>query len=234
MPRRAVTIAPPCSAALPTSATITAATKNCDRPSGRRRRRASGRGPRRRTPSRRSPARARRARRRLHGSSGRRGAAAPGSPQVDDRDRHVEREQHGGHRERQEVERVAVGIAAPAGDGRHEEEGVATSRMPELEVERPAVDLPPPPTPSLRRARAARDETTSCRIVPRTTSGRLSVIAKIAMSSSGALPKLAFRKPPIPGPCARRRSRSPRRSGRRAGRAPPPRERRAAFRRGAT
>ena len=33
LPRRAVTIAPPCSAAFPTSATITTATKNCDRPS---------------------------------------------------------------------------------------------------------------------------------------------------------------------------------------------------------
>ena len=32
LPRRAVTIAPPCSAAFPTSATITAATKNCDSP----------------------------------------------------------------------------------------------------------------------------------------------------------------------------------------------------------
>ena len=31
-PREAITIAPPCSAALPTIATITAAMKNCDRP----------------------------------------------------------------------------------------------------------------------------------------------------------------------------------------------------------
>ena len=35
---------------------------------------------------------------------------------------------------------------------------------------------------------------------PRTTFGRPSAIAKSAMISSGALPKLAFRKPPMPGP----------------------------------
>ena len=37
-------------------------------------------------------------------------------------------------------------------------------------------------------------------IEPRTTSGRPSEIANRAMISSGAFPKLAFRKPPIPGP----------------------------------
>ena len=37
-------------------------------------------------------------------------------------------------------------------------------------------------------------------IDPRTTSGRLSAMAKIEMISSGAFPKLAFRRPPIRGP----------------------------------
>ncbi len=43
-------------------------------------------------------------------------------------------------------------------------------------------------------------ETTEPVIVPRTTPGRPSAIASSTMISSGALPKLAFRKPPIPGP----------------------------------
>ena len=43
-------------------------------------------------------------------------------------------------------------------------------------------------------------ETTEPVIVPRTTPGRPSAIANSAMISSGALPKLALRKPPIPGP----------------------------------
>ena len=43
-------------------------------------------------------------------------------------------------------------------------------------------------------------ETTEPVIEPRTTSGSPSLIASSAMISSGALPKLAFRKPPTPGP----------------------------------
>ena len=43
-------------------------------------------------------------------------------------------------------------------------------------------------------------ETTEPVIVPRTTLGRPLAIASSTMISSGALPKLAFRKPPIPGP----------------------------------
>ena len=43
-------------------------------------------------------------------------------------------------------------------------------------------------------------ETTEPAIVPRTTFGSPSEIAKRAMISSGALPKLAFRKPPTPWP----------------------------------
>ena len=35
---------------------------------------------------------------------------------------------------------------------------------------------------------------------PRTTTGRFASIAKSATISSGAFPKLALRKPPIPGP----------------------------------
>ncbi len=43
-------------------------------------------------------------------------------------------------------------------------------------------------------------ETTEPVIVPRTTPGRPSAIANNTMISSGALPKLALRKPPTPGP----------------------------------
>ena len=43
-------------------------------------------------------------------------------------------------------------------------------------------------------------ETTLPASEPRTTSGSDALTAKSAMISSGALPKLAFRKPPIPGP----------------------------------
>ncbi len=43
-------------------------------------------------------------------------------------------------------------------------------------------------------------ETTEPVSEPRTTFGRLSATASRAMISSGALPKLAFRNPPTPGP----------------------------------
>jgi hypothetical protein len=43
-------------------------------------------------------------------------------------------------------------------------------------------------------------ETTEPVSDPRTTPGRASATANSAMISSGALPKLAFRKPPTPGP----------------------------------
>ena len=43
-------------------------------------------------------------------------------------------------------------------------------------------------------------ETTEPVSEPRTTSGSPSATAKSAMISSGALPKLAFRNPPTPGP----------------------------------
>ena len=43
-------------------------------------------------------------------------------------------------------------------------------------------------------------ETTLPVIDPRTTSGSPSLTANSAMISSGAFPKLALRKPPIPGP----------------------------------
>ena len=43
-------------------------------------------------------------------------------------------------------------------------------------------------------------ETTLPASEPRTTFGSPLLIAKSAMISSGALPKLAFRKPPMPGP----------------------------------
>ena len=43
-------------------------------------------------------------------------------------------------------------------------------------------------------------ETTEPVSEPRTTPGNASAMANSAMISSGALPKLAFRKPPTPGP----------------------------------
>ena len=43
-------------------------------------------------------------------------------------------------------------------------------------------------------------ETTEPVSEPRTTAGSPLATAKSAMISSGALPKLAFRKPPTPGP----------------------------------
>ena len=43
-------------------------------------------------------------------------------------------------------------------------------------------------------------ETTQPASEPRTTSGSPLLIANKAMISSGALPKLALRKPPMPGP----------------------------------
>ena len=43
-------------------------------------------------------------------------------------------------------------------------------------------------------------DTTDPAIVPRTTFGSPSPIAKRPMISSGALPKLAFRNPPMPWP----------------------------------
>ena len=59
----------------------------------------------------------------------------------------------------------------------------------------------PPPAPRQRDPEHEQDVRDELPVSdPRTTSGRPSATANSAMISSGALPKLAFRKPPIPGP----------------------------------
>ena len=58
----------------------------------------------------------------------------------------------------------------------------------------------PGPTISAIPSTSRRFETMLPVIVPRTTPRSPSAIAIMAMISSGALPKLALRKPPIPGP----------------------------------
>src|SRR3954447_20199728 len=60
--------------------------------------------------------------------------------------------------------------------------------------------LPSPPTSIATPSTSRMFETMLPVIDPRTTPGSESAIASRAMINSGALPKLAFRKPPIPGP----------------------------------
>ena len=121
--------------------------------------------------------------------------------QVPRRRRDVEDEQHRRDRQRQEVEAVAVGVAVPARDRRDQEEarrrspsrrsgGRATTGRPRRRRRRR----------SRPRGRCSAVPTTEPAIVPRTTFGSPSPIAKSAMISSGAFPKLALRKPPIPSP----------------------------------
>jgi hypothetical protein len=59
---------------------------------------------------------------------------------------------------------------------------------------------PSPPKRSEKPRTSRRLPTTLPVKEPRTTSSRPSLTAKSAMISSGALPKVAFKNPPIPGP----------------------------------
>ncbi len=60
--------------------------------------------------------------------------------------------------------------------------------------------FPPPPNAMAAPSTSSAVETIEPAIVPRTTFGRLSEIANNAIRSSGALPKLALRKPPTLDP----------------------------------
>jgi len=60
--------------------------------------------------------------------------------------------------------------------------------------------FPLPPKINAAPSTSRMFETTLPASEPRTTLGSDSLTAKRAMISSGALPKVAFRKPPIPGP----------------------------------
>ena len=97
---------------------------------------------------------------------------------------------------------MPVGVAVPAAARRDEEERRPRIR-PVGELERAASggrSLPLAPTTIAPPSTSRAVETTEPAIEPRTTFGRPSLIAKSAMISSGALPKLALRKPPMPGP----------------------------------
>ena len=63
------------------------------------------------------------------------------------------------------------------------------------------VSIAPPSVPKIiaKPSTSRMFETTEPVSEPRTTDGSPSATAKSAMINSGALPKLAFRKPPIPG-----------------------------------
>ena len=131
LPRAATTTAPPCSAALPTIATITAATKNSDSPAlSRRTRRASRRGSRdqRRHDGRAGEHEQRRSERpardlaRLVGD-----VHQPVPPQRVPRDADVDDEQDDARGDRQHGERVPLGVAVPAGD-RRDQTGAARRR----------------------------------------------------------------------------------------------------------
>ena len=77
---------------------------------------------------------------------------------------------------------------------------VAASTSPtEISPERRSISFVGPTTSENPRT-SSRLPTTLPVSDPRTTSTRPSLTAKSAMISSGALPKVALRKPPIPGP----------------------------------
>ena len=59
---------------------------------------------------------------------------------------------------------------------------------------------PRPPKRSEKPSTSSRFPTTEPVSEPRTTSNSIAFTAKSAMISSGALPKVALRKPPMPGP----------------------------------
>ena len=118
----------------------------------------------------------------------------PGDDDVDDEQDDRDRDGHLG-------ERVGVGVAAPAGHGRDEEEQRRdrdAARTRRSSSKRSSGPRPPATSEAPRTSR--RFPTTLPVSDPRTTSVRPSFTAMSAMISSGAFPKVALRKPPMPGP----------------------------------
>ena len=133
-------------------------------------------------------------------SSSRRDVHRGVPPQVVPRDDDVDDEQRDRDRDRERDERVALGIAVPARDRRDEEEQRREPTSP-IETKLDCRSISPrPPKSSEKPSTRSRFPITEPVSEPRTTSVRPSCTANSAMISSGALPNVALRKPPMPGP----------------------------------
>ncbi len=127
------------------------------------------------------------------------GRAVPA--QVSHRGHDIEDEQDDRDRNRQQRKRVPVGIAVKARDrkARGRRARAASTSASWSESERRSSRAPSGPSSIASPSTSRMFETTLPVSEPRTTSGQIALIASNAMISSGALPKLALRKPPTPG-----------------------------------
>ena len=186
-------------------ATITAATKNSVSPTSSANVSSvcDERSPRR-TRSRPSPRRARRANAERPGAHPRRlvgdvQRAVP--PQRVPRHDDVDEQEHDRDGHGDDGQRVAVGVAVPAGDRRDQEEEDGEGDERERDEARLAVEPPSCRRRGARsRGRGGGSRSTLPVSEPRTTSVSPWLTARRAMISSGAFPNVALRKPPTPGP----------------------------------
>ena len=172
-------------------------------------RRANGRGSRSPRRSLRSRRRARRAR----PAATTRPRSAPArsrllvAAQVAADDGDVDEQQDDRDRHRGDDDGVPLGRPRVAERGRKHESDDGDADEPDLHEQRAAVDLAlrPGPATCVTPYTSRRFEITLPESEPRTTTGRFAPTAKSATMSSGAFPKLALRKPPMPGPGVLRR-----------------------------
>ena len=115
----------------------------------------------------------------------------PGHDDVDD-------EQRDRDRRRDLREAVGVGVAVPPGTDGTRNRTVAKAIRPNERKLESRSSSPRPPASSAAPSTRRRFETTLPVSDPRTTSVSPSFTAMSAMISSGALPKVAFRNPPMP------------------------------------
>ena len=116
-------------------------------------------------------------------------------------DREIDGEQRDRDRDRRRRRLVALGSPVPAEHDGDENERDRSRAQPDLREQRTAVELAPSaPTSCETPKTSSRFEMTLPGERAEHDARRPSVIASSAMINSGALPKLAFRKPPIPGP----------------------------------
>jgi hypothetical protein len=206
-PRRAITIAPPCSAALPTTATTTTEMKNCESPAAFAK--PSSEWTRislvtavavvaRAERDQRTPKRPRVCTFFVPGF----GMRLPEAPKLDRLHDDVDDEQDHRDRGRQDGERMSVLDCRASPRSRERGRAAQPPRRGRAagSSEFRLIGLPDGPIAIASPSTSSRFETTLPASEPRTTFGSPSATAKTAMISSGAFPKLAFRKPPIPGP----------------------------------
>ena len=200
-----MTIAPPCSAALPTIATTTTAMKNSLRPTAVAKAWsewtrisltqavAAGRGAEGDERDGHRP--------RVRGSAAF-ARRCPVAMEVPSDDGDVDEQQHDRDRHGRDDRGVSLGRSGVAdrGGDREARRRPAPTRPICTSSERRSISFPSGPAICVTPNTSRRFEMTLPASEPRTTTGRFASIAKSATMSSGAFPKLALRKPPMPGP----------------------------------